>query len=141
MRSKEECPPPLQRAAVAVIRQQELFLVIKRAAHIRAPNQFCFPGGGIEEGESVEEALIRELQEELNVAIQPGREVWKSRSAWGVDIHWVLADLKTDAVIEPNPEEVANFHWMDQKTIMGKEMLLPSNREFFVELSSGGIVL
>ena len=124
-----------------MIRREEMFLVIKRASHIRAPNQFCFPGGGIEEGESVEDALIRELWEELNVGVQPVREVWRSRSAWGVDIHWVLAELHLNAEIEPNPDEVANFHWMDQQTIMSKELLLPSNRDFFVELNLGGIVL
>ena len=30
----------------------------------------CFPGGGVEEGESLEEALIREMKEELGVEVK-----------------------------------------------------------------------
>ena len=31
---------------------------------------FCFPGGGVEKGESLEEALIREMKEELGVEVK-----------------------------------------------------------------------
>ena len=43
-------------AAVAVILDGDKFLIIKRSANVRAPGQYCFPGGGIEAGESNEQA-------------------------------------------------------------------------------------
>lgn len=124
-----------RRAAVAVIVRNRQFLIVKRAAHIRAPNQLCFPGGGIESGETVNAAVVRELQEELNVAVQPLREVWQSRSAWGVDIHWVAAELLADESIVANQDEVAEFYWMATSAIMASKNLLPSNREFFESLA------
>ena len=54
-----------KRAVVAVIRDGDNFLAIKRAENIRAPGKICFPGGGIESNESEEIALVREIKEEL----------------------------------------------------------------------------
>jgi 8-oxo-dGTP diphosphatase len=40
-------------------------LIQKRDAHCKNfPNQFCFPGGRIDKGETPEEAVIREIEEE-----------------------------------------------------------------------------
>ncbi len=127
----------LRRAAVAVIVRERQFLIVKRAPGIRAPNQLCFPGGGIEAGESVNTAVVRELQEELNVAIEPIREVWQSRSAWGVDIHWVAAELLAGESIVANQDEVAEFYWMATSAIVASKNLLPSNRQFFESLARG----
>jgi len=49
---------------VAVILRGERFLVICRSQQVRAPGMYCFPGGGIEPGETEEQALRRELLEE-----------------------------------------------------------------------------
>lgn len=39
----------------------------QRAENIMQPGEICFPGGGIEAGESSEEAAVRETMEELGV--------------------------------------------------------------------------
>ena len=60
--------PSIQReGVVGVIQQEERFLVIRRSAHVVAPGKLCFPGGGIEAGESQPVALCRELMEEIAV--------------------------------------------------------------------------
>ena len=68
-------------ASVAVVFRDEKFLMIKRAQSVRAPGKWCFPGGGVEGEETLEAALIREMNEELNVKVVPGREVWRSVSS------------------------------------------------------------
>ena len=44
-------------------------LVIERSQTVRAPGRFCFPGGGIEPGETEQHAVKRELLEELGIHI------------------------------------------------------------------------
>ena len=57
------------RVSAAVIRKEGRFFVTQRGY---GPYRGCweFPGGKIESGESPEEALIREIREELEVDIQ-----------------------------------------------------------------------
>lgn len=38
---------------------------------------WCFPGGGVEEGETEKEALIRECLEEINIQVKVGEKIWE----------------------------------------------------------------
>lgn len=51
----------------AVIRREGRILIAERAAHLHQGGLWEFPGGKVEPGESVEAALVRELQEELGI--------------------------------------------------------------------------
>ena len=129
----------MKEAAVAVALDGDRFLMVLRAAHIRAPNQYCFPGGGIEPGESPEEAVVRELQEEIGIRVSVQETVWRSQSSWGVDIHWIHVVIPRTEVIEANPEEVASVHWMTRQEVMQLDNLLASNRSFFEAWALGKI--
>lgn len=65
--------------AVGIIRTIErdrdgyVYLIGQIKPHRKHPSQWEFPGGKLENGESVSEALVRELYEELDIAIIPGR--------------------------------------------------------------------
>jgi 8-oxo-dGTP diphosphatase len=50
-------------------------LVARRTAPESLAGMWEFPGGKVEPGESCEEALLREIREELGVAIELGAEV------------------------------------------------------------------
>ena len=54
--------------AVALIENQKL-LVALRSPTMSSPNLWELPGGKVEAGESDQEALVRECQEELNITI------------------------------------------------------------------------
>lgn len=58
--------PPLLVTA-AIIRQDNLTLITRRPAASSYPGYWEFPGGKMEEGESPEQCLERELLEELGV--------------------------------------------------------------------------
>ena len=45
-------------------------LVTRRSATMPLPLKWEFPGGKIEDGETAEECLIREIKEELNIEIE-----------------------------------------------------------------------
>lgn len=111
---------------VGVILRDERLLIIRRSMTVAAPNKLCLPGGGIEAGEREEEALIREMQEELAIDVQPIRLCFRSVTDWGTDLAWWLAHLDKDATPIPNPDEVAEFHWMTRDEIRVATDMLPS---------------
>ena len=57
------------RVSAAIIRDEGRFFITKRG-YGKYRGSWEFPGGKIEPGESAEEALIREIREELGVDIQ-----------------------------------------------------------------------
>ena len=105
-----------RRAAVLVAfteREEPGVLLLHRPSNMRShPGQIAFPGGGIDAGESPEEAAVREAHEELG--IDPAKirvigrsDVYKTHS--GFEITPVLATVPGDIEIRPNPVEVAQW--------------------------------
>lgn len=88
---------------------QAVFLLTQRAMHLRNhPGQFALPGGRIDPGESAETAALRELEEEVGIALPPesvlGRlDDFVTRSGFAITPVIVWAE---DAAVSPNPAEV-----------------------------------
>lgn len=59
--------------AVAVVRQGERVLIARRPQHKHQGGLLEFPGGKVEPGESVCQALVRELAEEVAIVADPAR--------------------------------------------------------------------
>ena len=136
MASPPSPPAPGRRGVVAVIQRANRYLVIRRAAKVIAPGRLCFPGGGMEPGESEQQTLIREMEEELGVVAEPVEKIWESVTPWKVEIAWWSAKLAPAARLRPNPEEVAAVSWLAFEELQGREELLESNREFLAYLKS-----
>ena len=130
-------PSTRRRGAVAVVIRRGKLLVIRRAEGIAAPGAFCFPGGGIEEGETEQQALTREIEEELGVHIEPLRRLWRSITDWQVELFWWLAAMEESAEVRPNRAEVAEVHWLRPVEIGELPDLLSSNHEFLNAWQSG----
>ncbi len=58
------------RVVAGVVMDAGQVMIARRQARLRMGGLWEFPGGKVEPGESDEAALIRELQEELNVVVQ-----------------------------------------------------------------------
>lgn len=54
----------------AIIKFNDKFLVVQRSENMKLPLKWEFPGGKIEEGETAEECIIREIKEELGIKIE-----------------------------------------------------------------------
>jgi len=130
---------PLRRGVVAVILRGEQFLVIRRSQLVRAPGMHCFPGGAIEPGESEPDAIRREMLEELTLEAQPQRLLWRSVTAWGVELAWWLTAIDSAAQPIVNPLEVESFSWLTAREILALTELLPSNVDFLNAWETGQI--
>jgi len=117
--------------AVAIIVEDEQFLVIKRSHKVRAPNLLCFAGGTIETGESPHETIVRELDEELGLVGVAKDHIWQSRTAWGTLLEWVLVERDHNSQPIANPEEVAEWMWIGADELLNHPKLLPSVPAFF----------
>lgn len=117
--------------AVGVLVEEQGFLVIRRSLTVRAPGLICFPGGTIEVGESAEEAVIRELKEELHLEVANPRLLWQSLTAWGTHLNWLIVDRASHSVPHANPAEVSEYLWIDAEALLTREDLLASVPDFF----------
>lgn len=68
----------VQVAVGVLINSKEEFLLTTRPVGKAYAGYWEFPGGKVEKGETVEDALVRELKEEIGVQAQ-GVEIWKTQ--------------------------------------------------------------
>ena len=133
--------PIVRRGAVAVIMRAGRLLVIRRSQHVIAPGMFCFPGGGIEPGETEQQAVVRELQEEIGCAVRPLRRLWENVSSWRVHLAWWQAEMDDTITPVPNPSEVESFHWFTLDEMAALPDQLESNFHFLAALKRGEVNL
>ncbi len=70
------------RVTAAIIRRPGQILLARRQAGDHLAGHWEFPGGKIEDGETPEECLARELEEEFGVGAEIGRFIAASRHAY-----------------------------------------------------------
>jgi len=98
--SHERPARPILGAAAVVIHDGRVVLI--RRGHAPDAGQWSIPGGAVELGESVEEALRREVDEETGLEIAVGRflELFElvDRDADGVRFHFVVLDYAATVI-------------------------------------------
>lgn len=75
-------PIPHYQVVAAVIRKNDRVLIDRRKSNDLLGGMWEFPGGKVEEGEKLEEALTREIWEELALKIKPGKLINKYEHAY-----------------------------------------------------------
>ncbi|GAB2557567.1 NUDIX hydrolase [Nocardia heshunensis] len=101
----------------------------ERSAGLRAhAGQFALPGGKLDPGEDAETAALRELHEELGIALPRSAVLgllddYPTRS--GYVMTPVVAWVGPAPALAPNPAEVAVVHWIPLTTLDVEPLFIP----------------
>ena len=136
-----KCPAiPMVRVVAALILADGRLLVCQRRKTDRFALLWEFPGGKVEPGESLSQALARELNEELGVDAPVGPEVYRTV------FQYRELPNKTEIVFfaaAARPEHVQNLaferiEWRAPQTLRELEFL-PADRELVHKLAEGSL--
>lgn len=70
-------------AVGVIIGDDGRILLAKRPDHLHMGGRWEFPGGKVEEGESIQQAMIRELREELDIGVLAMEKLIEVRHDYG----------------------------------------------------------
>jgi ADP-ribose pyrophosphatase YjhB (NUDIX family) len=117
---------PFLAVSAAIIRDGHVLLV--QRARSPAAGLFTLPGGVVESGETLEQAVIREVQEETALTIEPlglagHREVIACDAQNRIERHFVILSFAARWLAgEPRlNEELADARWLRPAEIVGLE--------------------
>jgi 8-oxo-dGTP diphosphatase len=130
----------MTRVVAAVIERADRRLLIgQRRAHDTSPLKWEFPGGKVEPGESEEQALARELHEELGGTLR--RAALIGRSEFEYPQRGVVAVSFFAATLEPGelqPRAFQQIAWALPRELANYDFL-PANARLVAELATGRI--
>lgn len=111
--------------AIAIIHKDNKYLLTERKGN--DPDDppggrvWHFPGGGVEFGETVESALIREIKEELNLTIKMERQLSHTYSVIRPTWHGILIPYICSIIGEENivlDHESFRYGWFTPKEVI-----------------------
>ena len=104
-----------QDVVAAIIKKDHLYMIVQRNRDKYMGLKWEFPGGKVESDETFEEALSREIEEELNIQIDVHEKIAQERykdDKINVTLHYYLCTQKSGAI---NLNEHENIAWVAKK--------------------------
>jgi len=124
----------------ALIEHQGKVLACQRKRGQRFELMWEFPGGKVESGETQEQALIRELREELGVTAKIGREVFRTKYSYA-EMREPINLIFLSAAVRPSEVRNLEFEQIAWRTpdSLPELNFLAADRELIEKLASGEI--
>ncbi len=117
---------------------RQRILLTRRRPDQSLPNWWEFPGGKVEPGESPEQALVRELREEIAVTVEVGR-IWDVLFAAYPDFDLVMLVYPCRIVSgQVQALEVAAAEWTTAERLRDFD-ILPADRPLVERLLAGDV--
>jgi 8-oxo-dGTP pyrophosphatase MutT (NUDIX family) len=111
-----------QRAAVIILAADQV-LLIHRFKHDR--EYYIIPSGGIEPGETLEQAALREIQEETGLEIELDRKLWEYLNQGHPETYFLVTrfsgtlGLGGPELAEQSAENIFHLEWIKLSEVMG----------------------
>jgi len=123
-RSRSYPTRPYLAVSAAIFRDGKVLIV--RRARPPANGLYTLPGGGVELGETLEEAVIREVREETGLEVEPValagyRQAITRDAEGGVERHFVILPFAARWIageVSLN-EELGEAHWLEPDALCG----------------------
>jgi mutator protein MutT len=135
--SQNESSVTMVTVVAALIEQNGRILICQRSRAGSFPLSWEFPGGKVEAGETLTEALAREIKEELGVACAVGAERYRARHRYSQqpDLADGLELVFFSAQISGELQNLAfeQILW-EQVEALGNYDFLPADRELVAQL-------
>ncbi|MDK1080354.1 MAG: NUDIX domain-containing protein [Anaerolineae bacterium] len=123
------------RAGVVLINDRKVSLIER---HRNGRHYFVFPGGGVDRGESMQEAAIREMEEETGLRVTIVRKLAEIHSARSFHIYYLVERVSgkygtgtgeeyTEADPDNPNEGVYTPIWMPIKELLGHKNVFPAD--------------
>jgi 8-oxo-dGTP diphosphatase len=112
--------------AAAIIRKNGCVLLARRSAGQKLAGFWEFPGGKVENGETAEECLARELAEELGILTRIGEKCAESLHQYDHGNLHIVAYLVDCIAGEPRPSVHDRLEWVTIAD-MERYQLLPAD--------------
>lgn len=109
-------------------------LVIQRGPASMLSGYWSPPSGRIEPGESQQQAVVREMREELGLEVRPVAKVWECLTDDGsYRLHWWTVE-EDGGPIRPAADEVGGTRWVDAAGFASLAPTFEGDRVFFREV-------
>jgi 8-oxo-dGTP diphosphatase len=130
----------LQVVAAVIERSDRRILIGQRRRGDTSPLKWEFPGGKVRTGETFEQALARELREELGVTLTKSVEITSVRHHYAANpeelqIHFFAAQFAEPDV---SPSAFEQTAWVLPRELSAYDFLV-ANRELIANLATGHI--
>ena len=100
------------RVVAAVVRRDGRILVTRRHGHAERGGQWEFPGGKVEAGEQEPDALVREIREELDCAVEVGELIARTAHRYpDLEVELAFYACTLPAGEEPRLVGAAAMEW------------------------------
>jgi 8-oxo-dGTP diphosphatase len=104
---------PHLRVVAAVLARGERYLITQRRPQAVLAGLWEFPGGRVEEGETDEHALKREVRERVGVEVEVGACIGRRTHDYdGYSVDLALYQAKMQEDVEPTAVRVADCRWV-----------------------------